>query len=185
MLYIKIIMEYIEKQWKTLIYQNKTYEQFEVSNYGELRNAISGHIYKLNLMNGYLGVCVSLGSRNNKKAFKIHKAVAETFIPNPNNLPEVNHITGDKTKNEAWNLEWCTRQENQIHAVKTGLQTYESISGKNNYRAKLSQEVLDYIRKYYIPNDKEFGCRALAKKFNVDHSTISRAINKICYKNDV
>lgn len=175
----------IEKQWKTLIYQNKTYEQFEVSNYGELRNAISGHIYKLSPMNGYLGACVSLGSRKSKKAFKIHKAVAETFIPNPDNLPEVNHITGDKTKNEVWNLEWCTRKENIQHAVRNDLINYNLISGENNYNSKLSPDIINYIREHYIPKDKKFGCRALARQFNVDHSTISRAINKVCYKNDV
>lgn len=85
------------EQWKDLIYQHKNYgERLEVSTQGRMRNKITGHIYKLNKnKNGYLCVCIFLGSRENKMLFRIHRAVAETFIPNPNNLPEVNHLNGD------------------------------------------------------------------------------------------
>ena len=51
----------------------------------------------------------------------VHRLVAETFIPNPNNLSDVNHKDGCKTNNILSNLEWCSRSDNQKHAYKNGL----------------------------------------------------------------
>ena len=171
------------EQWKDLIYQHKNYgERLEVSTQGRMRNKITGHIYKLNKnKNGYLCVCISLGSRENKMLFRIHRAVAETFIPNPNDLPEVNHLNGNKEENTTWNLEWANGKTNMRHAVIMGIQ--KAPRGTNNGNSILTQEDIRYIRNNYKANSKEFGCRALAKKFNVDHSTISRIINGKTYKN--
>ena len=57
--------------------------------------------------------------RNNgiRKIYKVHRLVTETYIPNPDNLPEVNHIDEDKTNNNVDNLEWCTRQYNAQHSL--------------------------------------------------------------------
>ena len=51
----------------------------------------------------------------------VHRMVAETWIPNPNNYREVNHINGDKDDNRVENLEWVTHRQNMHHAVRTGL----------------------------------------------------------------
>ena len=74
------------EEWRGVIYQGNDYSQYyEVSNLGRFRNATTKHILNQAINhNGYYGYCGSLGNRQNKKMFKIHKAVAETFIPNPN-----------------------------------------------------------------------------------------------------
>ena len=74
--------------------------------------------------NGYrLITCVNNITGRRKNVF-IHRALAECFIPNPLNKPQVNHIDGIKTNNTLANLEWVTAQENSQHAVDTGLSTY-------------------------------------------------------------
>lgn len=64
---------------------------------------------------------VMLYGANGKKQHYVHRLVAETFIPNPNNLCDVNHKDGCKTNNILFNLEWCSRSDNQKHAYKNGL----------------------------------------------------------------
>lgn len=64
-----------------------------------------------------------------KKWYKrVHRLVAKTFIPNPNNLPQVNHIDGNKLNNDMNNLEWCTNADNTQHGYNTGLYRYKSRS---------------------------------------------------------
>lgn len=65
----------------------------------------------------YFGIRTD-GTKHN---YSIHRLVAVKYIPNPKNLPEVNHIDGNKSNNNVNNLEWVTKSQNQQHAIKTGL----------------------------------------------------------------
>lgn len=56
-----------------------------------------------------------------KSPHSVHRLVAKTFLPNPDNLPEVNHKDGSRANNFLWNLEWCSKLQNTKHAVETGL----------------------------------------------------------------
>ena len=62
---------------------------------------------------GYLKVCLSCNGKN--KMFFVHRLVAEAFLPNPDNLPQVNHKDEDKSNNRVDNLEWCSQLYNNIY----------------------------------------------------------------------
>lgn len=64
---------------------------------------------------------ISLKQNGKEKRFKLHRLVAIAFIPNPNNLPQVNHKDGNKDNNTVNNLEWCTDKENKKHAWENNL----------------------------------------------------------------
>ena len=89
------------------------YPNHSVSNEGQVRNDKTGTVYKTWLdTNGYPSLHIG------KDIKRLHKIVAEAFIENPLNLPEVNHIDGNKTNCHESNLEWCTHAENISHSWK-------------------------------------------------------------------
>ena len=88
--------------------------------------------------NGYCKV--SLQKDKYKKVYSIHRLVAENFIDNPNNLPQVNHIDGNKQNNNVYNLEFCTAKHNMNEAVRIGLfDNCKNIQRQNALKNKLSQ----------------------------------------------
>lgn len=170
----------LQEVWVKLVYPNISDEQnrFEISNYGRLKNSITQYIYKPSILSsGYYSVRTTLGDREHKIHIIIHKAVAYTFLDNPNNLPEVNHKDGNKGNNRVDNLEWNTSHDNQQHKYDTGLINKDLISGENNHSSKLKSKDVEYIREHYIKGSKEFGARAMAKRFSVSHVTILSILN--------
>ena len=91
---------------KNEIWKKITDFPYEISNLGNVRNIRTGKILKQNKdSSGYPQV--ELFYNNKRKSIRIHRIVAEYFIPNPNNLPQVNHKDENKWNNVVSNLEWC------------------------------------------------------------------------------
>jgi len=96
------------------------WENYEVSNLGKVRNKQTLHVLKpFPIKEGYL--LVRLYRHGTIKAFLLHRLVALAFVPNPMELPEVNHENGIKADCSASNLTWMTRSDQQRHALRLGL----------------------------------------------------------------
>lgn len=139
---------------------------YEVSNLGRVR---SFKRRKLKILkerispNGYRFVAFQIDGK--KILQTVHRLVAQAFIPNPGNKPEVNHIDGNKANNRVENLEWVTRSENTQHALATGLIK----SGENHYNARLTNEQARFVRE----NPDNLSITQLAESFNVSREFIS------------
>ena len=146
-----------------------------VSNQGRVKNAQTGRI-----LSPY---ATGKGYRNNKgymsirikgKAKKVHRLVAEAFLPNPESLPQVNHKDGNTYNNCADNLEWCTAKDNVAHSVIMGLHAV----GENVKNSKLTAETVLKIRDLYKRGDSEYGVKPLARRYGVSHATIRNIVNE-------
>ena len=149
---------------RPLVYNNVVYNQFLIDVDGNVLNTKTGKVYKKSFRKacGYLYVYLPLGQRGKTKAIRIHKAVAETFIPNPLKLEYVNHIDENKTNCNVSNLEWVTARENTNKHL--------ALNPTVNNR-KLSKEAVEEILQSTLPK------KELAKKFNVSTVTIYNVIN--------
>lgn len=115
----------IEKIWKPIIgYENL----YKINNYGEVLSLRSNKILKPN-NNGIGYFIIQLCKNGKRKNYLIHRLVAEHFLDNPNNLPEVNHKDEDKSNNFVNNLEWCEHKYNMNYKQ---LQKRQQISKEYN-----------------------------------------------------
>lgn len=116
---------------------------------------------------GYLRV--SIGG----KLMFVHRLVAEKYIPNPENKPQVNHIDGNPQNNSIENLEWVTQEENMAHAVKMGLQP----TCEKHPMAKLNWNKVNYIREH-----TELSRNEICEMFSITPSTVSSIRNNKTWK---
>jgi len=107
------------------------------------------------------------------KVYQIHRLIAITFIENPDNKPQVNHIDGNKLNNNVYNLEWVTNQENRDHAIKLNLHANRS----NGLKHKISLNDCYKIKELY--DSKLFTSTELGIKYNVNRRTIWKIIDRI------
>ena len=143
---------------------------YEVSTTGVVTR--NGKIIKTHLCAGYPSYTESIN--NKQRNVFVHRKVAETYIPNPNNLPCVNHIDGNKLNNDVSNLEWVTHKENSQHASKMGLNDYQRTrKTKNNVSArKITMTQANEIRSKYVSGSRTYGARALGREYGLPHTAI-------------
>lgn len=153
-------------------------EYYLVSPRGQIYSIRRGIILSTFISAGYEQTELNVSGKHYKRL--IHRLVAEAYIPNPNNLPCVNHIDGDPLNNEVSNLEWCTYSENMVHASQHGLLR---TVGENQHSSKLTEKDVRYIRSVYRKGDLNYGSSALGRKFGVDHKAIHSVVTGKTWRN--
>ena len=156
----------MQEIWKDI----KDYEGlYQISNLGNvkslIRSSTNAIIMKPKLStSGYYSVM--LYKDGTHKTFYVHRLAALSFIPNPDNKPQVNHKDGNKLNNTLENLEWVTISENQKHAISHGLRTPSPMIGKFGKLNHNSKPILqcdtegNVIRKWDSISDaaRYYGC---------------------------
>lgn len=148
--------EHMEEIWKDV----KGYEDlYEISNTGKLRSKDRAILKNNGIIQYRKGILIALNinsdgylqgklCKNGKsKTVRIHRLVAEHFLPNPNNLPEVNHKDYNRVNNNVNNLEWSTHNENIQHSAKAG---HYKHYGSNNPNYKNTT-----LKEFYKNNPEE------------------------------
>lgn len=138
----------MEEIWKDI----EGYEGcYQVSNLGRVKSLGNGkthnsseRILKGNNIKGYL--VVKLSKEGKQKQYLIHRLVAQVFIPNPNNLLQVNHIDEDKTNNTVSNLEWCSAKYNMNY----GTRTQRVVEKNTNHQNKSKKVTCIETGKIYV-----------------------------------
>lgn len=155
---------------------------YEISNFGRIKSLPkkgSGKEFILKQAQDKCGYKkVRLSKDNKKYSILVHRAVAATFIPNLENKPQVNHKNGDKTNNNASNLEWVTNSENQKHAIHNNLvDNKKLIEHVNTIRKKSIEKTSVKIRRSdgVVYNS----ISEAANDVGVDRSVISRVLSGV------
>ncbi len=153
--------------WKDI----EGYDGYKISNYGRVHTYRYGRDkIKKTVYDKYGYPYTVLFNKDGGKRFLVHRLVAQAFIPNPNNKPQVNHIDGNPNNSYYNNLEWCTAKENIKHAIDIGL-----------IKRKLSQKDIDDIR--LLGNNVDIRVADIAKRYSVSKNMVDRIIKGTLYPN--
>ena len=124
---------------------------------------------ELSIMHNQSGYCmVNLTKDRKSKTRYVHRLVAEAYLENPDNLPQVNHIDGNKDNNSVDNLEWCSSSHNNQHALDTGLR--EGQKGETNSQAKITEREIHEIIHMMLQG---FANVEIASSFNLHDRYVS------------
>lgn len=142
----------IEECWKDI----EGFEgMYKISSYGDIYSYKTNKILKPIKSHGYLKVF--LYKNNSRKSYLIHRLVAESFIPNPNNFPVINHKNENKSDNHVCNLEWCSFKYNANYGTRNERMSSSLKGDKNPMYGKKGK---------YSPNSKKIVCLTTGRVFN-------------------
>ena len=139
-----------------------------------IKRRIRGRILKDAIDWGYCVVTLTNGKR--REQYKTHRLVAMSFIPNPSNLPHVNHIDTIKTHNWAENLEWCTPKQNGDHARENIV--FNVQRGENHGMSVFTKEQVISVRILYLSGIK---IQHIANSFGFDRVSVHNIVNRKTY----
>lgn len=149
----------------------REYPMYRIYNTGKIYSEYyKKFIHQHDDNSGYLQV--TLRGLHGRKTVKTHILVAKAFIPNPNNLPEVNHKDCNKYNNKITNLEWVSKHENMLHA---SLHSYRN-------RESLSPLTQDCVKLIPLLLECGFSIKLIANLYKVGHITIRNIIQKKTWK---
>jgi hypothetical protein len=162
--------------WKDI----KDFKNYQISAEGEVRRLRREKWVRCKIAviwRGYLQVALQ---RDKKKQVvrRVHRLVAEAFIPNPNNLPSVLHLDDNPSNNNVDNLRWGTHKDNMNDRDSKNRQA--RLKGENNGRAKLTEETVLAIRAAHISKWGDIG--RLARQYNVNQSRVNSIRNRKSWK---
>jgi topoisomerase IA-like protein len=103
----------------------------------------------------------------------VHRLVAAASLPNPDNLPQLNHKDGNPENNHVANLEWCTERENSLHAYQFGLCKPPMQNGVSNSNSKLNEQQVREMRKRHADGESS---ASLARHFGVNPKTANMVV---------
>lgn len=143
--------------------------RYTISNLGIVRSLLTNKIMKQTITDqGRARVNLRYAKTREYKSLLVHRLVAGNFLPNPNNLPEVNHKDCNPLNNRVDNLEWCDRRYNIKYSYDYGRKTVKGIMNPN---AKLTELDIKAIRA--LLNTGRFLPIEIAKLFNVSSGSIT------------
>lgn len=163
--------------WTYLKYQGKMYDNFLINTNGQVKNLKTGNVYKITYnKKGYAIITLPMGKRGEVKSIRLHRAIAETFIPNPNNYNVVHHKDNNPSNFSLSNLKWVTDRQNVLFS----LQERKKETPYFNNR-KLTKKEVKEIKE----NRNKESYNQLAKKYNVSRTTIYNIKKEIFYNNEL
>lgn len=150
------------------MYKQIRNSRYEINEKGEIRNE-NGYVLKQQEKDGYKTISINLG--DGAKKYRVHRLVAEAFIPNSKGLPEINHKDLDKTNNHISNLEWITREDNIKHAQMNSL---KSTPSKSVIEIDAETKEMKIYRSIYEAAKEELGYKASEKELEPVRKLISQ-----------
>jgi hypothetical protein len=151
------------------------WKHYEVSSDGEVRHVNGRPVGQWLNDQGYQLVRLS----RPRRMLRVHRLVAEAFVPNPSRATTVNHLNNNRSDNRSTNLAWCSQAENLAHAAAQGRMCRGYWVGKRSPAAILTNDSVREIRRAYAAGEGSLA--ALARRFGLSKRAVGRCVSRETY----